>query len=214
MEQNKDYPGFILRYVTQQLENFFPTFQSSGINLTAVSQAIKKTNYCISKIKGNTSTSFNYLNSGNYATFLYFLSRELWVVERNTEDATRVFLLNKALNGVDLFYEVEMPNIFLIGHTVGMVFAKAQYGEYLISHQGCTVGRDGLNRPELHAGIVLYPNSAIIGKCLVRENTVIAPGVSLINHDTPGNCYVFAGEHGKPVFKDIDEYFVDRYFDR
>jgi serine O-acetyltransferase len=107
-----------------------------------------------------------------------------------------------------------MPEYFAIGHTVGMVFAKACYGNFLVMHQGCTVGRNGNDRPTLEEGVILYPNSSVIGRCLVRANTVIAPGVQLVNQDTPGNCYVFMGEKGRPVFKEIDEFFAGRYFDR
>lgn len=214
MEKDKEYATFVLRYVTQQLKNFFPTFEAEKIQLPIVSEAINKVNGCIAKIKASKTKTLDHLNSGHYATFLYFLSRGLWELEKNPADATRIFLLNKALNGIDLYYEVHMPHCFVIGHTVGMVFAKAEYGEYLIFHQGCTVGRDGEGRPKIEDGVVLYPNSSIIGNCHVRENTVISPGVNLINRDTPGNCYVFPGEFGKPIFKEIDEYFVDRYFDR
>lgn len=204
----------LLLYVTQQLQNFFPNADSVPIKIETLNSAINRTNLCVAKIKATQGNAFDRMNSGHYATFLYFLSRELWVSERNTAEATRVFLLNKALNGIDLFYEVNMPDIFLIAHTVGMVFAKAEYNDYCVFHQGCTVGRNGTARPRIETGVVLYPNSSVIGECVIRENTVITPGVNLINHDTPGNCYVFMGEKGKPIFKEINEYFIDRYFRR
>lgn len=37
----------------------------------------------------------------------------------------------------------------------------------------------------------MYPGTAIIGRSVVRENSVISQGVSVINKETPGNCYVF-----------------------
>jgi serine O-acetyltransferase len=206
--------NFIRGYVSRQLENFFPATQATQlINIDAVERAISRTNYCVKRIKTTKITGFNYLNSGHYATFLYYLSHELWLLDKNhLEDATRVFLLNKALNGIDLYFEVEMPKVFLIGHTVGMVFAKANYGENCIFHQGCTIGRNEADRPNLGSGVILYPHASIIGKCNVRENTVVSPGVQIINQDTPGNCYVFIGDSGKLVFKEIHEYFSDRYF--
>lgn len=211
---DEEFTTFIQSYVSRQLQNIIPENDIRQLNAHVVTQAILRTNYCTSKIKASGKDRFDYLNSGQYATFLYFLSRELWLFDRNSIDATRVFLLNKALNGIDLFYEIEMPNVFLIGHTVGMVFAKATYSDYCVFHQGCTIGRNGLDRPKIEPGLVLYPNSSIIGKCMVRENTVISPGVNLVNQDTPGNCYVFMGEKGKPIFKEITEFFADRYFCR
>lgn len=154
-------------------------------------------------------SGFDPMISGHYATFLYYLSNAL---REDRVTATHVFLLNKALNGIDLFYEVEMPEHFLIGHTVGMVFAKATYGDYCVFHQGCTVGRILDDRPTLETGVVLYPNASIIGRCHVRENTVVSAGVQLINQDTPGHCIVFQGEGGRPTFKPITEQFHRRYF--
>ena len=76
---------------------------------------------------------------------------------------------------------------------------------------GCTVGRNQGARPTLESGVILYPHASVIGACHVRENTVVSPGVQLINTDTPGNCLVFPGDRGKPVFKEIAEYYADRY---
>lgn len=206
------YSDFIGKYVSRQLENMFPSFnESAEVDARAVATAIRRTSHCVSRIKAFVGDRFEYLNSGHYATFLYYLSHALWKDGGDNVEATRVFLLNKALNGIDLFYEVEMPDVFLIGHTVGMVFAKASYGDSCVFHQGCTVGRNQGARPTLESGVIMYPHASVIGACRVRENTVVSPGVQLINTDTPGNCLVFPGDRGKPVFKEISEYYVDRY---
>lgn len=202
-------------YVAKQAEAIFP----DGYNLCPaleqyLPRALQRTTQCVHSVKSWQERGFDYLVSGQYAIFLYFLANEIWRASSDSVAATKLFLLNKVINGIDLYYEVELPPYFLIGHTVGMVFAKATYANFLVLHQGCTIGRSGDERPRLEPGIVLFPNASIIGRCLVKENTVIAPGVQLVNHSTPGNCYVFMGKSGKPVFKDIDEYFADRYFDR
>jgi serine O-acetyltransferase len=48
---------------------------------------------------------------------------------------------------------------------------------------------------------VLYPSSAVIGRCRVADGSVLAQGVGVVNQDTPGNCMVFAGEGGRLTFK-------------
>jgi serine O-acetyltransferase len=202
-------------YVTRQLDNLLPpSGDSVPVHAESICVALNRARRCISRIKASRDEGFNPLISGHYATFLYFLSHDLWRTFSDVEGATRVFLLNKALNGIDLFYEVEMPDYFLIGHTVCMVFAKARYEDYCVFHQGCTVGRNGEDRPILEKGVILYPHSSVIGRCHVRENTVISPGVHLVNADTPGSCIVFPGESGRPTFKAIDEFYADRYFTR
>ena len=61
-------------------------------------------------------------------------------------------------------------------------------------HQGCTIGRKvGGERPVLDERVVLFPNSMVIGRCHVRAGSVLAPGVCLVDTDTPGDCYVLPG---------------------
>jgi serine O-acetyltransferase len=205
-------PLSLANYLARQLENICPSAQGTTVlDADILAAATQKTLACLTQLNSFTAPSFDYYNSGHYATFLYYLSN-LFYKNNNPILATRIFLLNKAINGIDLYYEVEMPAIFGIGHTVGMVFSKSSYANYCVFHQGCTVGRNQDDRPILEEGVILYPQASIIGKCRVRKNTVLAPGVQLVNTDTPGNCIVFSGERGKPIFKDITEYYAHRYF--
>lgn len=212
---SRSYIDSLKIYFERQINNFFPSFQGPiELHTESIAIAVEQTTECLRPILAGNKNGFDHLNSGHHATFTYFLSQVYKAQDSSNEIPTKLFLLNKAMNGIDLFYEISMPKHFIIVHTVGMVFAKAEYGDYCVFHQGCTVGRNGDDRPKIEAGTVMYPNSSIIGKCLVRKNTVIAPGVQLINMDTPGNCYVFAGSDGKPTFKEINEIFAHRYFDK
>ena len=207
--------NFLQQYVARQIETLFPSL-SEPLELDAawVEEALNNVNYCVRRIKAFGGRDFDPLNSGQYATFLYYLSSVIHGQGGDREIPSKLFLLNKALNGIDLFYEVEMPSVFLIGHTVGMVFAKATYGSHCIFHQGCTVGRNSDDRPIIERGVILYPNASVIGACHIRENTVVSPGIQLVNTDTPGNCIVLQGPDGRVVFKPITEYYADRYFER
>ena len=215
MGERMSYAAMLARLVERQVDSLFPDFER-GFMLDAahVATALARTDRCVARTLNYNREHFDHLVSGQYATFLYYLANSMFKGGADKRDVTRVFLVNKALNGIDLFYEIEMPEVFLIGHTVGMVFAKASYGDYCIFHQGCTVGRNQLDRPTLERGVIMYPNSSIVGACHVRENTVLSLGVQLLNTDTPGNCIVFPGEHGKVVFKPITEYYADRYLVR
>ena len=210
MPSDDEEASWLATYVARQLDNLFPDATApTTFDMTSLRTALSRTKRCLAPVKG--ANEFNYLISGHYATFLYYLSKVVGD-QGNTFVSTKLFLLNKALNGIDLFYEVAMPDVFLIGHTVGMVFAKASYSDYCVFHQGCTVGRSGEDRPELRRGLVMYPNSSVIGRCRVERNTVLTPGVQLINSDTPGNCLVFSGKSGRPVFKEAKEDYLARYF--
>ena len=206
-----DDPARIAGYVSRQLDNILPESEEEPTRLPidVAKRALERSRRCIAPVLA--SRGFNHLISGHYATFLYYLSSEC-ARAADVLTATRLFLLNKALNGIDLFYEVPMPEVFLIGHTVGMVFAKAEYANHCVFHQGCTVGRSGSDRPVLGEGVILYPQSSVIGRCFVRPHTVLTPGVQLVNLDTPGHCLVFNGKSGRPVFKEAKEIYAAKYF--
>lgn len=193
----------LTEYLLKQLSNFFPDSQMD-IQVTLernLDEALARVNVCINAVKLWRLDEFDYLHSSQYATFLYFLSNTIWRNEKNERVCTKLFYLNKALNGIDCFYEVEMPDIFFIGHSVGIVLAKAHYSNYFVVYQNSTVGKNHGIAPVLEEGVVMYPNTAIIGGCHIGKDTVVAQGVSVVSHDTPGSCIVFAGEQGNYVFK-------------
>ncbi len=212
MAESTNSVNFLRQYVARQIENLFPSL-SEPLVLEAdwIEDALYRVNYCVHRVRAFEGRDFDPLISGQYATFLYYLSAVVHEQGGGREISSKLFLLNKALNGIDLFYEVRMPSVFLVGHTVGMVFAKATYGSHCIFHQGCTVGRNGEDKPILERGVILYPGASVIGACHIGENTVVSPGVQLVNTNSPGHCIVLPGAEGRPVFKLINEYYADRY---
>ena len=204
---------FLANYVCRQVESFFP--DGYGIRdsvYSRIEDAYERTTKCVSSLKDWADGGFRYTVSWQYSTFLYYLSNSVWEILDDTESATRLFLLNKALHSVELYYEILLPEHCFLSHTQAVVFGKASYGDFFVIHQGCTVGRNGNDRPSVDEGVVMLPGSMIIGKCTVGENSVLAPGVKMINANSPGNCYVFQGKGKRLKFKDIDERFSSRYF--
>ena len=186
-------------YVARQLATFYP----DGLDADAptvleahMDAALARLGRCINEVRWWTPDEFDHLHSTQYTLFLYYLANTVWKATGNRTLCTKLFGLNKALNGIDLFYEIEMPEVMFIGHSVGIVFAKATYGNYLVVYQNSTVGKNHGVAPVLGEGVVMYPNTAIIGRCQVGDGTVLAQGVSLINADTPGHCKVFGAVGG------------------
>jgi serine O-acetyltransferase len=190
-------------YVRNQIKHFFPTDDDTQLCLIDVhlAQTLQRLNRCISQVKMWTPGQFDILHSSQYCIFLYFLSNTIWQHEQSSQVCTRLFLLNKAINAIDCFYEIELPEVFFIGHSVGIVLAKATYGNHLVLYQNSTVGKNHGVAPVLEDGVVLYPNTAVIGNCRVRTGSVISQGVSVINHDTQANSITFQGANGGLVFK-------------
>jgi serine O-acetyltransferase len=193
----------LLRYLERQLANFFPD-DAPGVRDAIdahLDEALLRLARCINAVRMWREGEFDCLHSSQVAIFLYYLSNTLWRHGADPRVCTKLFLLNKALNGIDCFYEIELPEVFFIGHSVGIVLAKASYGKHLVLYQNSTVGKNHGVAPVLEDGVVLYPNSAVIGRSTVRAGSVIAQGVSVVNHDTPGDCLVFQGARGGLAFK-------------
>lgn len=185
----------LLGYVERQLQNFFPDGQS-GLREQLeprLDRALDRLAHCIGAVRLWRAGEFDPLHSSQYATFLYYLAHTLHRDGAERALCNKLFFLNKALNGIDLFYEIDLPPVFFIGHSVGIVLAKATYGNHLVLYQNCTVGKNHGAAPVLGDGVVLYPHSAVIGGCRVGDGSIVAQGVSVIGRDTPGRCLVFQG---------------------
>jgi len=59
------------------------------------------------------------------------------------------------MHGIDLFYSVPMPDVFMLVHPVGTVIGKANFSNYLVVYQNCTIGADTDVYPNFGEGIVL-----------------------------------------------------------
>lgn len=204
----------LLLYLDRQLQNFFPDNQPDVLAILSrhMDEALTRLQHCINAVKMWKVDEFDYLHSSQYAIFLYYLSNTIWANEKHQRLCTKIFYLNKALNGIDLFYEIEMPEIFFIGHSVGIVLAKAKYSNYLVLYQNSTIGKNHGLAPCLGEGVIIYPNSAVIGDCNVADGSVIAQGVSVINRNTLKNSLCFQGQSGELQFKKTERDFIGDFF--
>jgi serine O-acetyltransferase len=204
----------LVEYVSGQLRHFFPDKHDNLVKSSigrSIDTAIERMRPSVKLSRMWPQNKFYYLHSNQYAVFLYYLANSVWREQKDAEVASKIYSLNKALNGLEIFYEIEMPAIFCITHSPGIVLSRADYSDFLVLYQNSTVGRVHPEElPKFEKGVVLYPNSAVIGKCHIKANSFIAQGQSVIDADTPGNCVVF-NNAGQLVFKepkfDIMNYF-------
>lgn len=64
--------------------------------------------------------------------------------------------------------------------------------------------------PIIGDNVVMQANSMIVGKCIIGNNVLIAPG-AFVNFDVPDNCIVI-GNPGKIIQRDsspTDKYIVN-----
>jgi serine O-acetyltransferase len=106
--------------------------------------------------------------------FLYRLSNILYNETSDRTIPTKLFLLNKLLHGIDIFYEINLPDIFILNHPVGTVLGRGNYADYLIVCQRCTVGNNRGIYPTFGKFTTLYPGATVLGNCNIGENCAIA----------------------------------------
>lgn len=147
-------------------------------------------------------------HSGKYMILLYCLSRTLFLADGNGERAEKIYYLNKILNGIDIFYEVNLPPVWGGEHPLGSVMGRAQYGNKFFFYQGCTVGgnigKNGYDYPEIGSGVIMYSNAKILGKCIVGDNVIFSANSYIIDQVIPANSIVF-GEGKDIIIKKIDK---------
>ena len=175
-------------------------------------EALGRLHRCINACAPWRADEFNVLQSSQHTIYLYFLANTIWKRSGDTETPTRLFLMNKAFNGIDLFYEIAMPEVFYIGHSVGIVLAKATYGNHLVLYQNSTVGRHKDQVPVLGERVVLYPNTAVIGRSVVEDDAVVSQGVSVVNKRVPKGSIAFAGAPGELAFRPRPDDLIGEYF--
>jgi len=182
----------IRQYVNQQLNLTTPIQDNSDVVTNDVLNiALERLSTCINAVRFWEPNIFNPLQSSQYATFLYFLSNTLWKMKGEEKGPTRLFLLNKMLNGIDCFYEIELPTKFFIGHSNGIVLSKAHYGERFVIYQNSTIGKNHDFSPTIGSDVIVYPNSAILGKTVVGNNVVVSQGTTILDSVVHSNKYVF-----------------------
>jgi len=184
-------------YIETLLSYNFPLIENchGNISAKAIDSSLERLEYSFSHIKlryyrDQGETLFDPLHGDHLCAFLWFLSNTVAYECGDEKVAIRLSNLNKRLHGVDLFYTVQMPEIFLLVHPVGSVYGAARYGNYFVGYQNCTIGADGTEYPEMGEGVVCYSRTSIIGKCRVGNNVVIGANTFILNCDISSDTLV------------------------
>jgi serine O-acetyltransferase len=185
-----DVPA-LSRYVGRQISSIFPDGDVPELD-SAVASAAERHARCYGgvRLKGAASV-VNHLHTDQYAAFLYFLAHTLFR-EGAVDAAAKIYALNKALHGLDVFYEVALPAVFAFQHPVGTVLGRGKFADYLFVYQRCSVGSnlDGVY-PTFAPGVVMFGGASIIGECNIGPNTWVSVGTTIMDQDVPGDCVVF-----------------------
>lgn len=185
----------IITLVKKQLNNLFNLDEQEIPTLEeAIESALRKTreNFKYHNNKyfwQNEQLIFDPYHSGQYAIFLYYLSNIVQTFSKSL--ANRIYYLNKTLNGVELFYEVELPDIFFLEHPIGSVMGRAHYSNYFSFSQNCTVGNNKGVYPSFEENVTMLSGSKVIGDCKIGKNTIISANTYIKDTNIPRNSIVF-----------------------
>lgn len=197
---------------SQLKHNFLLEDQEAVLLETGITPSLQRAELCFRHNKNkyyqrNGEVYFNPYHSAQYCIFLYFLGNTLWKSAGASLICDKIYFLNKMLNGIDLFYEVAMPDIFFTDHPVGTVMGRAKYGSHFTFNQNCTVGNNKGIYPVIGNNVRMCAGSRILGKCQIGDDVVIASGAFVKDQDIPACSLVFGTSPHLVLKSRSPEYF-------
>jgi len=205
----------------QLRNNFFLENEEQGLLVEGIELAIMSTEKCLSGINmkyishNNNRVLFDPYHSVQYTIFLYYLSRRVWEIDSGSKLASKIFYLNKMLNACDLFYEIDLPDVFLLSHPVGSVIGRGKFSNYFIFQQNCTVGSNNNIFPSFGEYVWLHAGVTIIGDSNIGKNVFVAADAYIKDTDIPDNSIVFGKSPNLIIKQRPADYFFSRspFFD-
>lgn len=122
----------------------------------------------------------------------------------------KIYALCKVMCGADLFYQVDLPEIFTFDHPFGSVMGRASYSNYFDFNQGCTVGNNHGVYPEFGESVFMLSNSKVIGNTIIGDNVIIGANAFVKDEVIPSGSLVF-GSSPNLVIKTGKSDYVREY---
>jgi len=207
-------------YLTNQLNNYFPDSRSIHSNeiIKLLDLTLDRLENCLSNVqlnrykKGN-NPYFNHLFSDTYMLFLCYLGNTVWNETHDNVLASKIYYLNKVMHSFDCMYDNKIPDVFLIIHGVGTIMGKAEYGNYFVIYQGCTIGASHGIYPKIGVGVSVTANSSIIGKSIIGDRTTISTRTTVFQKNIPkDNTVYFNWDNGVLEMKKSKSCYAQQFF--
>jgi serine O-acetyltransferase len=184
--------------VARQLGSFFeyqPAEDEAALE-AALETALERVRRCFGRIvlkryrRDDGAAVLNPFHSGQFCIFLYYLGRALALAGAGSL-ADRVYYLNRALNGVDLFHQVELPDVFCLEHPLGSVIGRARIGDGFFFAQGVTVGGNKGAYPVIGRHVSLLSNAKVVGASVLGDHVILAANSYVKDTVIPPHSIVF-----------------------
>ena len=188
-------PSNLRDYICSLLSSYFPDGLSAHVEIASINYALQRIEFSHTHINKkyyqlNKSPVFNHLNADHFASFLWFLGNTIFKHSDDELLPTKLSYLNKIMHGIDLFYSVAMPDIFMLVHPVGSIIGHASFKNYLMIYQNCSVGATDNEYPILGEGVVLYSKSSVLGASKVGDNVLLGANTLLVNSSVSDNTII------------------------
>lgn len=197
----------LIGLLEKQLNSLYEWENEEAADLREIMpEALERTAHCFQcggdgkYYRNEGGALFDPYHTSQYTIFLYYVANTLWRKAASTSAATKVYSLNKALNCVDIFYEVCLPDVFYTDHPVGTVLGRAKYGNNFSFFQNCTVGNNRGFYPVLGSDLVMHTGASILGTSNIGDNVVIAAHTYIKDENVPSETIVF-GQSPNLIFK-------------
>lgn len=179
----------LLKFYLYQLNNNFVDGNEIKASNEIIKQfdfALQRVEFCFSKINNkyyfsNDNVIFNHLNSDHSAVLLYYWSNTLYNNNYDRKICDKIFYLNKILHGLDAYYEVKLPDIFLLVHPLGTVLGRGEYSNYFVAYQRCGIGSNKNKSPSLGEHVTLRPGASVLGNSIIGDYCEIAADSLLLD---------------------------------
>lgn len=173
---------------------------------TAYPVVIEKLENCFSYINNkyyhrDEGTFFNPLHVAQWTMFLYEMAHEI----RKSGDidlCDKIYGLSKMISSADIFYGVNMPDIWFFDHPQGSVMGRAEYSDFFSFSQCCTVGNNRGIYPRFGRHVSMMSGSKVLGDCTVGDYVIFAANSYILDEDIPAYSIVF-GMHPNITVKNI-----------
>ena len=140
---------------------------------------------------------------GHAVLFLYELSRQAWLQD-DRHVADLLYFLNVSSTGCNVLYELDLPLRTFCDHPHGAVIGRASFSPdaAMSFSTNCCIGNNNGIYPRIEGGLVMLPNSAVMGKTNLRGNVIMSNGSKLLDAGEVADVVVF-GAPPTNTFKNL-----------
>lgn len=183
----------------RQTSSLFPLEDEDVAKIDAAFDgALERVECCFSRVRNKYysdggATRFDPLHGCQWTAFLYLLANEIWRSGGGSV-CDKLYAVSKALSGMDLYYQVGLPDVFFFDHPVGSVIGRASYSNYLDFGQGCTVGNNHGVYPSFGESVFLMSDSKVVGDCRIGDFVIIGANTYIKDREVPSGSLVFGQE--------------------